>query len=150
MFTQNAKCKEIHWWFKNKSIYMFIIVYVLQINQVNYALLYLVTFKFFKQKKNQLYYLMEIPLFVKLSSNKITLKRKKLNRKMLLKINMKNWRGVWAIIYKVKASIPNFLYQIFKLYSFFFNLRKNEWRKHVNIFSHSLHTFTLIFIFFLN
>lgn len=33
---------------------MFIIVYVLQIKQVNYALLYLVTFKFFKQKKTTL------------------------------------------------------------------------------------------------
>lgn len=90
---------------------------------------------------------MEIFLFVKLSSNKITLNRKKLKRKMWLKINRKNGRGVWAIIHKVKASIPNFFFRIFKLF-IFFNLRKNEWRKHENIFSHSLDIFTLIFIFY--
>lgn len=90
---------------------------------------------------------MEIFLFVKLSSNKITLNRKKLKRKMWLKINRKNGRGVWAIIHKVKASIPNFFFRIFKLF-IFFNLRKNEWRKHENIFSHSLDVFTLIFIFY--
>lgn len=37
---------------------------------------------------------MEIFLFVKLSSNKITLNRKKFKRKMWLKINRKNGRGV--------------------------------------------------------
>lgn len=66
---------------------------------------------------------------------------------MWLKINRKNGRGVWAIIHKVKASIPNFFFRIFKLF-IFFNLRKNEWRKHENIFSHSLDVFTLIFIFY--
>lgn len=90
---------------------------------------------------------MEIFLFVKLSSNKITLNRKKLKRKMWLKINRKNGRGVWAIIHKVKASIPIFFFRIFKLFMFF-NLRKNEWQKHENIFSHSLDIFTLIFIFY--